>query len=437
MLRKLGRKLVPVLSLLGIGALGYVLGAAVMFYRLPSSRFLTDAFLEADRWRQTSGSEADSPMVPAPFAARFYLGLDKKEKTCDGFTLVAVSPGNQVYLIDMEGNIVHHWTLFFNRIWPHPQQLDRLIPDEYTCPFGLHLFPNGDLLATFHGYGGVAEGIGLAKVDKDSRVLWTYDQNVHHDVDVDDDGHIFLTTQKVVQEPIPGLEFIHTPTLVDFVEMLSADGQPLRKISLLQAFQDSNEYFPILKNAPIPRELRNDSRTHGDLFHTNHVEILRPSLAPKFGLPRWKAGQALISMRNLNAIALLDMESGKLIWATTGPWKMQHDSQFLPSGHVLLFDNRGSDRSSRVLEMDPKDDKICWSYPDEKGEPFHCPERGMVQRLSNGNTFIVDSVEKSLMEVTADHELIWAFHTGNYVQFAQRYAANELRFIAKSPRPQP
>jgi Arylsulfotransferase (ASST) len=433
------RKLLIAPSIIGLMFLSFVLGAAVMHFRLPTSDFLTNAFLGAEMGNRNGGRTAGSPSeVPVDAADRVgYVEIDKKDNTSDGFTLCTVAPGKEAYLIDMRGNVVHKWTLSFREIWPNPPQLDRLISEDYICLFDALLYPNGDLLVVFHCFGAATEGCGLAKVDKDSHLLWKYDKSVHHDLDLDDDGNIYLTTQEVVKKPIAGLEFIPTPTLVDFVEVLSPDGKPLRKVPVLDAVRNSEKLFPLLKHAGPQVEFQGDSRTPWDVLHTNHVQVLRCKIATKFLLPGWQAGQVLISMRHLDAIAMIDTESGKIVWARTGPWRAQHDPEFLDNGHLLIFDNRGSHASSRVLELDPKDGSFPWVYPGDKGLSFQCEERGMSQRLPNGNTFIVNSAGKELMEVTPDCKVVWRLSAGKHIHFARRFTVEELHFLPQNEKARP
>ena len=133
---------------------------------------------------------------------------------------------------------------------------------------------------------------------------------------------------------------------------------------------------------------RDDARRR-DVLHTNAVKVLSRALAPKF--PLFKPGQLLVSLRHLDALAVLDPDSGKVVWAARGPWRGQHDPSFLDNGQLLLFDNYGSPQGSRVLEYDPRTQAFPWSYPGENGTPFFSHIRGMSQRLPNGNTLIVNS----------------------------------------------
>ena len=50
----------------------------------------------------------------------------------------------------------------------------------------------------------------------------------------------------------------------------------------------------------------------------------------------------LISLRNLDTIAVLDRQKRSVIWAAGGIWRIQHDAEFLDNGHLLLYDNFGS-----------------------------------------------------------------------------------------------
>jgi arylsulfotransferase ASST len=127
------------------------------------------------------------------------------------------------------------------------------------------------------------------------------------------------------------------------------------------------------------------------------VQVLTSDLAPKF--PAFKAGQVLISCRHLSTMAVLDVDKGSVVWAARGPWQGQHDPHFLDNGRLLLFDNRGRPTGSRVLEYDPATQGFPWSYSGENWRPLYSNERGMTQRLPNGNTLVVNSEGGEILEV--------------------------------------
>jgi hypothetical protein len=429
--------------------LAYLLGAAVLYFQLPSSAFLRKAFLGFRAWNELRQLPPPVPLEETPLAT---IGpIDRADRTFDGFTLYACASlsvsSTQAFLVNMRGEVVHRWAIPFSEIWPSPPHLHGPIDDARVGFFDCRLFPNGDLLVVLHGLKNRASGYGLVKLNKDSQVLWKYARNVHHDVDVGEDGTIYAISQSVVTSLPRGLEVVPTPALVDELVMLSPDGKELGKpISLLRAFRDSS-YAALLdsrKVQDIP-----DSSTDSDPqsvdsddpdkllepLHVNCVRVLPRRLAAKF--PQFLPGQVLISLRNLHTIAMLDPQSKIVTWAARGPWRAQHDAQFLGNGHILIFDNFGSQHGSRVLEYDPQTQALPWSYSSWNTVPFLSQTRGMCQRLPNGNTLIVSSEQGEIREVTAKRETVWTLLTNRYTTVARRYAPEQLSFLTRGTRARP
>jgi hypothetical protein len=323
------------------------------------------------------------------------------------------------------------------------------------------------LLAIYHADGDTPYGYGLVKLDKDSKLLWAYAQNVHHDVDVGEDGAIYTLTQKIVSQPLAGSEESRTvPLLADFLAVLSPEGEELESIPLLEAFRNSPYALTLFSankqssrielNAALhpdfaPSSAKNEkSKTaqwKGDLLHANSVRVLPRALAAKF--PLFKPGQVLISLRSLDTLAVVDRQSRSVVWASGGIWWAQHDAEFLENGHLLLYDNFGSaNKGTRIVEYDPLTQAIPWYYANENSAPFTAFTRGMKQRLSNGNTLIVDPNNR-LFEVTLDKELVWEVFCpsspvlpgqrprGHAITSARRYRPDELTFLKGVARARP
>src|SRR5262245_38083503 len=397
------------LSLFGIVSLSYVLGAAVMFFELPTSSFLRRAFVGGVAWYETwRASPPDESRPPLTVGK-----IDLSSKTCDGFTLCMYGDNSQAVLVNMYGRVVHQWQVPFSKVWPAPPHLGGRINDAEVYFNDGHVYPNGDLVVVIEGpinWHNSSNGYGLAKLDKDSRVLWKYPGKCHHDLDVADDGTIYAITNETVDHVPPGLEHIPTPCIVDYVDVISPEGKQLKRIALLEALAAS-PYAPLLSMIERPSaggpmttlgspdgrlSPLQDDALRRDVLHTNAIKVLSPALAPKF--PLFRAGQLLLSLRSLDALVVLDPDSAKVVWAARGPWRAQHDPSFLDNGHLLLFDNFGSPRGSRVLEYDPQTQGYPWTYPGEKGTRFFSHIRGMTQRLPNGNTLIVKIGRASCME---------------------------------------
>jgi hypothetical protein len=437
------------LSVLGLASLAYLLGAAVMFFHLPTSGFLDKAFTGARAWnekRQVAPPASDEDLLPAAAATP----IDEPGKTFDGFTLYAAASleagSTQVFVLNMRREVVHRWAVSFNKIWPNPPHLSGPIQDYLVCIFACHPFPNGDLLVVFHGWEQEANGYGLVKLDKDSNVLWKYAGHVHHDVDVGEDGTIYAIQHELADTMPAGLEFIPTPCLVDSLILLGPDGKPKKKpIPILEAFRDS-PYAALLDSLQPGRKTRNapgastgprfnDSVLRKDVLHMNCVQELRRGVAPKF--PAFKAGRVLISLRHLDTVAVVDPDRGSVVWAARGPWRAQHDAQFLDNGHLLIFDNAGLPKGSRVLEYDPQTQALPWSYSGENHSPFYSTERGLCQRLPNGNTLVVNSEGGEILEVTRGKEVVWSCRVRAYFNYARRYSAAQLPFLKGDPRGRP
>ncbi|HEY7331281.1 MAG TPA: arylsulfotransferase family protein [Gemmataceae bacterium] len=437
-------------SLLGLVSLSYLLGAAVIFFDLPSSSFLRRAFVGGVNWHEQKGTiPPPEAQLPPPSAGQ----IDKADKTCDGFTLCMYGGDSNAFLINMRGEVVHKWHVPFSQLWPAPPHLKGRIDDAAVYFNDGHIYPNGDLVAVVEGpinMHNASNGYGLVKLDKDSRVLWKYAEKCHHDLDVTEDGTIYVLVNEMIDQVPPGMSYmrIPTPCMVDFVDVISPDGKKKKRIPLLEAFHNS-PYAALLCELERPRmsspmaargawmSPAADDERRRDVLHTNAVKVLSQKLAPKFS-PLFKAGQLLISPRRLDAIAVLDPDSEKVVWAARGPWRSQHDPSFLENGHLLLFDNLGSPLGSRVLEYDPQTQAFPWSYPGEKGTPFLSKIRGMSQRLANGNTLIVNSDGGEVFEVTPDREAVWSCSFGHTELYrARRYAPDHLPFLGKDQHARP
>src|SRR5579884_384141 len=203
----LGR-LMAALSLLGLLALAYLAGAAVLFFQLHSADFLRKAFTGAQAWHERG--QPPTPRRTAAAAAHPGVTVDVPSKTCDGFTLYTTVPGAQATLLDMRGAVVHRWQLPFRQAWPQAPHLRQPVPDERIHWFRCHLYANGDLLAIYHAEGDTPYGYGLVKLDKDSQLVWAYPACVHHDLDVAEDGTIYTLSQQIVHQAPAGLESLPT-----------------------------------------------------------------------------------------------------------------------------------------------------------------------------------------------------------------------------------
>ena len=307
-------------------------------------------------------------------------------------------------LIDMRGELLHEWSYDFWDVWPDYPMGNKLS----TFWRRTHLFENGDLLAIY-------EGLGLIKIDKHSKLLWSSRIRAHHDLVVTEDGTIYVLARAAhidrrVSETKPILE--------DFIAVLDADGKLKRRILLLDPIRGSE--FDLDWRTRIERV-----ELGGDLFHTNSLRLLDGSLAGKN--PAFREGNFLVSMLMLDLVAVLDPREQQIVWGQVGPYRAQHDPQVLDTDAIMVFDNLGGTRdgqpSSRILELDPESGEVTWSYAGTEQDPFYSETCGMALRLPNGNTLITESDYGRAFEITRGGDIVWEFYDPHRAGDRDQYIA--------------
>ena len=307
--------------------------------------------------------------------------FDTSQVDTDGINLFNSGHTLGAALMNMEGQILHEWSIQFTDAWPDP------LPFRKDFFRRVHMYPNGDLL-------GIFEGIGLVKIDKESKILWTNLGRMHHDIDIAPDGTIYTLTRDERSEH-PEFELEGTVT-EDFVTCLTPDGEIKKKISVLDAFLRSN-FAPYMKLAA----------RKGNFLHTNTLELLDGQHVEHN--PILKKGHVLLSIRHIDAVAVLDPTAEVITWMVTGLWDAQHQPTVLDNTNFLIFDNLGHRESSQILEFNPLTLEIEWSYRGTEQEPFFSETCGSVQRLKNHNTLITETDRGRAFEVTRAGEIVWEF----------------------------
>lgn len=332
------------------------------------------------------------------------------DRAWQGLNLVVSNRAQGARLIDMDGEIVHEWTKTFTDIWDNPPQspsVDADDPNYWKKKIywrRAHLYPNGDLLVIFETPYLTPYGLGMVKIDKDSNVIWKLAANVHHDMAVGSAGEIYTLTQKINDAGYARRPSLKPPFVDDMLAVVSPDGAMQKEISIVSALLNS-DFAPLLG-------LLNQNDLLGDVMHTNTVQYIDARTAARF--PFAEAGQLLISMREMNVIAILDPRSERIVWAMTGMWDSQHEPQMLDNGRILLYDNqghRGPGGITRIVEFDPITYRMEWSYAGTAEEPLFSAVYGSQQRLANGNTLIVESKNGRAIEVTRGGDIVWEFRS--------------------------
>jgi hypothetical protein len=303
-------------------------------------------------------------------------------------------------LMNMDGEILHEWRYRFPDAFendPSPKPGKR--EDWWRRAY---LFPNGDVLA-------IITGSGLFKIDKNSELLWAKAIYSHHDLAIAENGDLYLLTRKV--HVVPRVNATQ-PIVEDSVVVLDSDGNEKRSFSLIEAVEGS----------PLEDLWRKSGRRSGDIFHTNSIELLDGTAAAEN--PAFQAGNLLISLLHLNAIAVVDLAKEKVVWAHAGSYRKQHDPKILPNGNLLLFDNHGKRGPSAILEFKPGTMELAWVYRGTPEQPFFSKTCGTSERLPNGNTLISETDFGRAFEVTPDGEIVWEYYNPHRAGDADQFIAS-------------
>ena len=433
----LGRWRRPIIAILALSFLMFTAGAFVTHFRVfPYNLLFAKPFEYLQAHQEQKEIEAEEEEVLEK-SGRIVARVDTAAtpEAYDGYTLLTFGSGkgSAAKLIDMEGNVHHEWRRPFSKIMPKPPHRDSPLPDKTIGWRYAHFFPNGDIVISIKSLGQTPDGCAMAKLDKDSNLIWAVADNFHHHFSVAEDGRIYGLTHQwrnTKERPVEGAPGLPELVLEDFLVVLSPEGKELSRVSLLDAM-----------TAPGYRELfgssifRHYDANIWDRLHPNDVEVITPAFAARH--PVAKPGMGLVSIRELDALILVDVESKSVTWATRGAWQRQHDPDLLPNGNVLLYDNRGADTKrgyARILELEPDSGRVVWSYTGSTKDSFVAPRWGGQQRLPNGNTMILTTNPGHVFEVTAAGALVWSYRDVQ-IYSALRVPKDWIQFVPTAPAP--
>lgn len=365
-----------------------------------------------------------------------------RDKISWGYTLL--SPMNsfddlkekgKVYLVDLYGKPVQTWST------------------QYQA-FNAAIKKNGNLVVTLvkpdknSNYpAGGRTGI-IQELDWNGEILWEYQNNMlHHDFDILPNGNIAaLIWDEIPKEiaqkikgGVKGTEFKGN-IFADAIIEINKQGQ-------IDWTWHAFEHLDLNQDSLSPLDPR------AEWTHSNSIQYLDKN--PINGQAAY-----LISMRDIDTVAIVGKNTGQIIWRSKpGLLAHQHDATMLSNGNILVFDN-GLYRKpkprprlgSKVVEVNPQKNQVVWEFNGGKTGieqvNFFEPIISGAQRLENGNTLIIEGVSGHLFEITKDKQLVWDFinpytsyTTGvfpnNSIFKARRYSIDEIDWPERLPHPMP
>ncbi len=327
--------------------------------------------LAAGEWRTRSGArlgEDEAELLEAlgyaegvgAVPVRTGVVLHDPQRAWQGYNLVVSGDAPRAQLLSMEGEVLHTW----ERPWSGAQT-SAVEAKQRRYFRRARLLPDGGLLVLHVGQ-------GIVRLDRDSRPVWSWPARVHHDV-------------RVVGDQVWTLTLLRREEGWDnAVAVLDLDtGELVREVSLYEAL------------AASPHAHRLSEATPPELFHANSV------------VPDGE--QALITVRELDALVWLDLESGLATDVLTADFHGPHEAQRVEGGGLLLFDNLSRWPRSQAVEVDQRGREV-WSW-DGGDQPIASRTVGSVQRLPGGHTLVVASNMGRATEVTREGEVVWDWYS--------------------------
>ena len=284
--------------------------------------------------------------------------------------------------------------------WPYrPDELEKwLEKEEFTADFpyelaigfsfldnawisGISPYPNGDLLVIFQFDYASPYGGGVARIDRTGKPVWYRPDYSHHRPQLTD-GEVALVPGSRGGRPIdtglvPGRSL---PRIVmscpqwhdNLVNIIDArGGMRLKEISIFDALLESPYASLLLRALPC-------NPTHVNSVHLLGEDATGPDLEP---------GDLVVSIRNLNAFAILDRSNHRLKRLVRGGFMRQHAVLHFEGSRFLMFDNQGGRTAdgalgvSRLLMVDAANGEETTIFPNHR-TPGHL--RDLYTRQAGG-----------------------------------------------------
>lgn len=354
-------------------------------------------------------------------------------RAAPGVTLVTGLFGKRLgaRLYGPNGDVIYEWPIDLFSLFEKGKKykFDALV-------HGDHLYPNGDLLV-------VIDHVGIARISACGDVVWKTRNGAHHSIDIDDEGFIWTPRDG---KTFRDARLSGAPVKIDRIAKYDPEsGEEIETVNLAGALLDSGLEGIVKSNRLRP----------GDVVHLNDVEILKSAMAPAF--PMFAAGDIMLSLRNTNAVVVLDAETRQLKWWRVGPMHAQHDPDFQPNGEITIFDNRlgapatkkngysGGAGGSRIIAINPLNYGYRALYASNDFNKFYTSYRGKHQLLQNGNILVTESEAGRVFEATPDGRIAWMIvskyddkHVGwltSATRYPESYALIGKDCPAKQPAP--
>lgn len=386
-------QLVSAAFLLVLAAFAY--GLAVAHYEIWPFRWIQDSSYAVDSIVRFGEVVPRGRRIEPPAgAARQAFTVHDPARIGDGrFVFLGSDDASQTYaawLYDAAGRKLHTWRIDYLALDPSGPANGADMPHAFL------VLRDGSVLVSFDG------GDVMARIDACGKPIWVREGIFHHSMTLADDGSVWVWRAD-------GSHYAQYHYLLNFDPKT---GETIREIGLVEDIIEPMgphaEVFGVRHDYPFKR-IRTDpvTRSTVDFFHPNDVDVLGAALAPAF--PLFEPGDLLLSFREISLVAVLDPDTHRLKWWSTGPWIEQHDPDFLPDGRISVYSNNPSRGRSEILKIDPATRALTNDLYGGKAR-FYSASMGTHQYQPNGNVLITVPDEGRVLLFSAHGEPIMEFN---------------------------
>ena len=308
---------------------------------------------------------------------------------------------DDVRLIDMNGNVVHSWT-----VAPTFNKRSRLSPDGHL----LYAGPNRTII----------------EYDWDGNVVWTHEGiGSINDLRWLPNGNRLL----LAHQPIPA----ERQRQVEDVEIAPWWGprnrgseETQRGADIYEVNLDKEIVWEWHAHDHLDLNRFSPAAPEGDWLHVNSIAPLPENRWYDAGDTRFRPGNILVNARNIDTMYIVDKATKAVVWEATHDYKggmaHSHEPEMIEkplpgAGHIIVFDNglfprnRTHSGQTFIMEIDPITKEVVWKYETEgyANIKFFSKTMGSQRRLPNGNTFIAEDNTGRLFQVQPDGEIVWEY----------------------------
>ncbi|MEQ1894462.1 MAG: PQQ-binding-like beta-propeller repeat protein [Planctomycetota bacterium] len=310
-----------------------------------------------------------------PFEAE-RVGVVQQEKGAQDYLLVPACSGSEATLMDLAGKTL--------RSWKDPEatggRWDQVLP-----------LRDGDLLCLD------SRKEVLLRLQPDGKLRWRLALAVHHQADELPDGNVLVLTRRA--KLVPSIDPARR-TIDSLVTLVSGDGRVLAEHSLLDMLKAGG--IPLER----PRALDQLPPEYDfDLLHASSLDHIDDADAAEGESP-FQRGRVLVTLRNLDLVALFDLALGRCVWTSDkGRLENPHDVRRLGNGNLLVLDGLDTGGGARVIALDPLTERALWQYKSSQHGAARFAGQGTLEPRANGNVLV--GLADEAFEVTRAGKLVW------------------------------